>query len=294
MLQRKGIVALSVLIAVILILTGTAARQVPRTPVLGELAPFLIVGLLTWYMIILIVERNEIISAIATLLRLGGQREWSRKGFWLTTVVYSVMLILVIVVLYVIFPQPLKRLQEIVQQISLSANTAGQNFEPSPIAGIVPAASFVYYTVAILAAIFLLSLILLFGGLRFAIKDREVKPADSDLEVEMDAVEVVQQAIAGLKSAREYHETILQCYKRMCMLLSAAGFGMAPAETAREFAETISTKLRIGAEAVKSLTFLFEEARYSGHEISEDKRMTALGHLESLERALSLKVGAGS
>lgn len=293
MLQRKALAALSALIAVILILTGAAARQVPRTPVLGELAPFLIVGFLTWYMIILIVDRNEIIAAIATLLKLGGQREWSRKGFWLTTVVYSTMLILIIVLLWVIFPQPLKRIQEIVQQLSLSANTSAQNSEPNPIAEIVPASSFVYYTIAILAAIFFLSLILLLGGLSLAFKNREVKPDHSDLEMKMDAMEVVQQAIVGLKSEREYHETILQCYKRMCMLLSGAGFGMAPAETAREFAETISTNLRIGAEAVKSLTFLFEEARYSSHEISEDKRMTALGHLESLERALSLKVGAG-
>ena len=77
----------------------------------------------------------------------------------------------------------------------------------------------------------------------------------------------------------------------MCMILSDAGIVQIHSDTAREFAEDVSLKLRAGSDAVQALTFLFEEARYSNHQITEEKRVMAVQYLESLQQALSAHVG---
>ena len=73
----------------------------------------------------------------------------------------------------------------------------------------------------------------------------------------------------------------------MCEMLSREGLNIRLDETAREFSAEASSKLRLGSDAVRSLTFLFEEARYSAHDIEEEKRTAALSELEILERALA-------
>jgi hypothetical protein len=73
----------------------------------------------------------------------------------------------------------------------------------------------------------------------------------------------------------------------MCEVLSGRGFIIRADQTAREFASTVSKKLSLGNDAVKGLTFLFEEARYSDHVINDDQRRLAVNKLGSLENALS-------
>jgi hypothetical protein len=73
----------------------------------------------------------------------------------------------------------------------------------------------------------------------------------------------------------------------MCRVLLLHGFKTELYETASEFSRSISDKLGLERESVKGLTSLFEEARYSNHQIDNAKRTEALNQLETLERSLS-------
>jgi hypothetical protein len=275
----------------ILILTGSVVSQVPGSPMLGGLAPILILTLMTWYLLILIVHRSEIMTALAAIFKLRRKTKPDETNVWLTIAVYATLIVLGIVALWTGLPQRiLGRLQGMAILFG-TENSSRPSSQSNPIAGILPVTPFLYYGLVVSAAILALSFVILLGGLSLALKTREVNPNDSELEMKMNAAEVVRQAITGLRTAKAYHETILQCYKLMCKVLSGAGIDVEPAETAREFAESISTRLELGKDAVRGLTFLFEEARYSDHEISEEKRIMALNHLKSLEHTLSTNVG---
>jgi len=291
-MSARNVISLSILLIVVLILTGSVVGGVPASPVLGGLAPILILTLMTWYLIILIVNRGELIAGLAAIFKLGRRPASARTNFWLTIVVYAALFGLGMVALWTGLPQ---RILSRLQEMGTLAISGTQNKVPSsqsnPIAGLFPATPFIYYGIVVSAAICVVSFTLILGGLRLAIKTRELVSDHSEEKMKVNAAEVVQQTITRLKSAKEYHETILQCYKRMCEILSKAGLDAAPDETAREFAESIFAKLHIGEEAVTGLTFLFEEARYSDHEISEDKRIMALNHLELLQQALSPQAG---
>ena len=292
MLGRNAL-ALTALMTIVLTLTGFIVGGEAKPPLIGGLAPLLILTLLIWYLIILIVNRTEIIAGVATIFRLRRKQELARTSFLSTVVVYIVLFSLGIIVLWMGVPQRiLGGMLGIITTLG-TGNTSNLP-QPNPLAGFFPSAAIISLGVVITAVIFVMSFILLIGGLRLALNTREIRADDSRRAMEEDATEVVQQTITALKAEREYHEyheIILQCYMKMCTILERAGMELSPAETAREFAESISTKLQVGEKAVSGLTFLFEEARYSNHEISEEKRIMALNYLRSLQQALSANVG---
>jgi len=149
-----------------------------------------------------------------------------------------------------------------------------------------------YYTVFIFLGIVLVSVTLFFGSLRTAYSwAREDLRSVKSTTLRREALDIVRRAAQGLKTTGEYREVILRCYKQMCEVLAEDGFSIGTNETAREFSKDVSMKLKVGGDAVRSLTFLFEEARYSAHPIENSKRDAALNELGILERAL---VRAGS
>jgi hypothetical protein len=292
-MSGKNAVVLSVLLTTILILTVSVVGAVPKSPVLGGLAPVLILTIMTWYLIVLIVDRDQIIAALAAMFKLQREPTPRETNFWLTVAVYAALFGLGIIAIWTGLPQRiLTRLQGmVVTGIYGLGNTSALRPQLGPIAGLIPTTPILYYGILITVAIVAVSLTLILGGIRLAYRARGMRFIDSQVEVKEQAAELVQETITSLKSTMKYHEIILQCYKRMCEVLSNAGLEAASEETAREFAESISSKLQIGKEAVTGLTFLFEEARYSDHEISEEKRITALSHLQFLQQALSANVG---
>jgi Domain of unknown function (DUF4129) len=292
MLGRNAVGPL-ILLTLILILTISVVGAVPTSPVLGGLAPILILTIMTWYLMVLIVDRDQIIAALAAMFKLHRKPKTPRTNFWSTVAVYAAIFILGVVALWTGLPQQiLSRLQGFAMTaISGSENTSNLRPQLGPIPGFLPTATIIYYGILITLAIAAVSFSLIFGGVRLAYQARSSSSNDSEAEVKQQTAELVQQTITSLKSTKKYHETILQCYKKMCEILAKAGLETASEETAREFAQSISIKLRVGDGAVRGLTFLFEEARYSNHEISEEARLMALNHLQVLQQALSANAG---
>jgi len=145
-----------------------------------------------------------------------------------------------------------------------------------------------YYTGIIFIAIIIFSLVLFFGGIRTAYSwTREDMRSANPMAARQEALGIVRRAAQGLRASGEYRTIVLRCYKQMCEMLSQDGLNIRVDETAREFSGEVSSKLRLGSDAVRSLTFLFEEARYSAHDIDGGKRAAALNELEILEHVLS-------
>ena len=174
---------------------------------------------------------------------------------------------------------------------SIVSNAVGSANE-KPVSPALPVSTFspslYYYTAVIFLGTIVASLSLFFGGIRMAYSwAREgMKPSDS-MAARQEAIGIVRRAAEGLRVSGEYRTIVLRCYKQMCEMLSQEGLNIRLDETAREFSDEASAKLRLGSDAVRSLTFLFEEARYSAHDIEEEKRTAALSELEILERALA-------
>jgi hypothetical protein len=284
---EKQTVALVGLTAVILVLTGAAVGSAPSSPMLGVVAPVIIPALLTWYLLMILAYGGRIIEILAAFLVLRPLKETRQTQSMLATVLAWVIVIALAVV--IIRPEIMQSLagafQQAAEVFSSSANVlsqtnqAGVESNPSPSNVVL-----YYYAILVFGAILVVSFSLFLGGLRKAYT--EIRAQSGEHRLREDVLGVVKSTRAKLEARDRYPDAIIECYQQMCEILSRRGHEIGPAQTAREFAEHVSGKLDLATDLVKGLTFLFEEARYSDHQIGDEKRSIALNYLYSLEHAL--------
>lgn len=104
-----------------------------------------------------------------------------------------------------------------------------------------------------------------------------------------EVVKAIRESVFELESSLSCREAIIRCYKRFCELLERRGLSIPDHQTAREFREMVARFLRLPEDPLRGLTALFEEARYSSHEMTTQDREEALKHLRGLEHHLSVK-----
>ena len=78
--------------------------------------------------------------------------------------------------------------------------------------------------------------------------------------------------ISELKNEKDFRKTVIDCYKQMCDWLNNNGVKRSSYQTPREFAMASKAHLKISEENLYALTQIFEKARYSTHEISNDEK----------------------
>lgn len=285
---NKQTVALVCSAGLILVLTGSIVRTSANNPVLGSLAPLIVPALLTWFLIMFLAYCKSIIEMLAAFLVSHPDDQTHRDRSLLATV-----LAWVIVLGFVGVALRLNLIQGIVgafrdalgffpSTLKMFSQTNQANASP-PSAG---SLFLLYYSILIFGAIILLSFSFVFAAMHKAYRfAREFPVSNEDFREEV--LNAVQQARARLEAHEETHETILNCYKQMCGILSGQGHVIKPEQTPREFAENLSGKLKLGFDSVRGLTFLFEEARYSHHMIADRSREMAVRYLNSIEQALT-------
>jgi hypothetical protein len=99
----------------------------------------------------------------------------------------------------------------------------------------------------------------------------------------------VTAAIAELEAHTDARSGILAAYGRMAGQLGHSGEDRTL--TPREFALKSGGRLKESAPSLRELTALFEEARYSDHEMGERERVRALAALRDIETELGRKAG---
>jgi hypothetical protein len=291
-MARSQTIALFGLLLIIFVLTGFAAAKAPKSLSPGILAPVLLPALLTWYLIFMFAHGKDIVEMLTSFF-LGRPKQERRQSLLATLAAVGLMLVFSLAFIRIGLPQWFaKALEQSASFFVFLGFKPPQLPQTSPANPSSAEVALHYYTIFVFAAVVISSFILFFAGFRGAFRSaREFAGPVTEEDLRKEALGVVQEAAASLRSDDRFHDTILRCYRRMCAMLSDKGFVIGSAQTAREFAQNVSGKLGLGADAVKGLTFLFEEARYSDHEINDKKRATALNELDSLQRALAGSAG---
>ena len=142
--------------------------------------------------------------------------------------------------------------------------------------------------IIIIAAVFV-------GGLLFIQAIREMReeakvvPPPEEEVLQEEALNVVGEAISEITAHEgdlDFRAAIIKCYERLCELLAQRNCQIQKHETVQEFRISASKLLNIPDKPLSVLTNLFEEARYSTHEIDEAKRNEALKCLEEIRNHL--------
>jgi hypothetical protein len=248
---------------------------------------------MTWYLIMLVVERKNIVDALASLLKLRGESEKPRSNFWVSMITYAALFGTAVLALWLGLPQRiLNRFAGGAQGIgTIAGGSILSNIfsRQGKLGGLVPIV-LIDYGFILATLIVAVSCVMMFLGLRQAFKTSVPLTREKNTDLRKEAAEVVGQTISSLETTKEFHGVIVECYRKMCKILADTGLEITPTDTAREFSANISTRLSVGNEAVRALTFLFEEARYSNHDMREETREEALSLLNALQQALSVMV----
>jgi heme/copper-type cytochrome/quinol oxidase subunit 2 len=110
--------------------------------------------------------------------------------------------------------------------------------------------------------------------------------------VQSAARAAVQAAIGELDRASDPRSGVIAAYSAMEGTLAAHGIARSPAEAPREYLRRVLVASAATEREARTLTGLFEEARFSAHPISEGVRELALSALNSLRERLPVG-GAG-
>lgn len=151
----------------------------------------------------------------------------------------------------------------------------------------------------------LLFLVLFFVVLFFYIRSPAKKEKDRwsddvtwederDTETERRKETVTEEVHSALDTAidridrgEEVREVILNAYTKMSQILVEEGVSYDESITPREFQQRALERLDLPPDKLEDLTSIFEEARFSSHELDEVKKERALEDLRAVQETFS-------
>src|SRR5881628_709881 len=145
-----------------------------------------------------------------------------------------------------------------------------------------------WFSISFLGLLIVASLVLI-QSVRVAMK--EIGEMNSqELEVRRkEGLDVVNLAIMLVDDRSADPRTrIITCYQHMIAAVTRLGVPVSSDQTVRELERTISSTFMLKGSSTAKLTQLFEEARYSLHDITDEDAANAREYLESIAGELSL------
>jgi len=144
-----------------------------------------------------------------------------------------------------------------------------------------------YASGIIVLVIAVVGALLVFQAVRETSWGYEEPPQDTPEEaLKESALLAVQEAIHGIEE-EDFRMAVIKCYRRLCETLEEHGVPSREHQTAREYESKVSDVLDIPTDPLSVLTELFEEARYSLHEIGQKEQNRALSSLVYIRDRLS-------
>jgi len=101
-----------------------------------------------------------------------------------------------------------------------------------------------------------------------------------------EVANILDQTVSHLRWGGEYRQTVLECYRKICEILESMSKIDGRLLTAREFEAAVGDRLKLKSPYLSQITDIFEDARYSVHEISEREADVAIECLTHLSSAL--------
>ena len=104
---------------------------------------------------------------------------------------------------------------------------------------------------------------------------------------------ILTDSLMSLKASNDYIATIFDCYKQLVRFFRSKGAMKKVYETTREFEDAVNAMLGgiTPPSDLDTLFSIFEEARYSDHEIGADQRDRAIEALQSIINHLGNALG---
>ena len=105
---------------------------------------------------------------------------------------------------------------------------------------------------------------------------------------------ILTDTMLQLQAANEYIAIIFDCYKQLVKHFRRHGFMKKVYETTREFESAVRGAFHmVPADQLDDFLAIFEEARYSDHEIGPSHRDRAIQTLNAIAQSLSMALGDG-
>lgn len=168
--------------------------------------------------------------------------------------------------------------------------TNGSPPNPLQAGGFVPAISNIIQNTWFSIAFFALLVVggaVLIESYRTSFRTTSHGGLEDQLDTQVEGLRAVHEAIKLVDDPNaDPREKIITCYQRLIITVSNIGIATSPDMTARELERSIRTALLLKGKSVNELTQLFEEARYSLHEIVDDDVIKARDYLESIKNEL--------
>ena len=111
--------------------------------------------------------------------------------------------------------------------------------------------------------------------------------ATHELTVAEDLAATIGDAIDDLEAEPDARRAVIAAYARMEGVLGRHGLRRAPSETPLEYLRRILLGLTSRGDAVSRLTTLFEQAKFSRHEIDGAMKQDAIGALREIRDDLA-------
>jgi len=143
----------------------------------------------------------------------------------------------------------------------------------------------------LIGAFLIVIIVLALGGGRKYLRKRPVLASRAATALEMKkARAIVDKAVEDLYAGEDARSVIVRAYQRMSRLISGR-LQDAPYLTPRELASLAEERFGWPRKATDELTSLYEEAWYSDHQLSEEKKEKALRCLREISGALGMEGG---
>jgi len=111
-------------------------------------------------------------------------------------------------------------------------------------------------------------------------KKRTAVPLERSVAEEL--AESISDAIDDLEAEPDARRAVIAAYARMEAVLARNGLRRRPSETPLEYLRRILLGLTARGEAVSRLTWLFEQAKFSRHDIDASMKQDAIGALREI------------
>ena len=122
--------------------------------------------------------------------------------------------------------------------------------------------------------------LLMLGGILIYVRGRRLHaPSDEDESLEAAIAAAVETTIDDLRNERDARRAVIAAYAQMERALGSHGLRRNPAEAPFEYLGRILRGLNVRDSAVRTLTDLFEYAKFSQHEIDDPMKEDAIGAL---------------
>jgi hypothetical protein len=180
---------------------------------------------------------------------------------------------------------------------TIAKNIVGENTTPPSLfqgGGILPALSSLvqntWFSLAFLGLLVVGGIILVEGVMVSLKETRDLRIQELQANQEQ-GLQAVHEAIKLVKGpASDPRSRIIACYQHLISTVSRLGAPLSPSLTARELDRAVRSAFALKGPATTDLTRLFEEARYSLHEITDSDAVKAHEHLESVAEELKTQL----